>query len=466
MSENTVQLKESDILDIIDKNRALDATYKLVEIILESPNFEEMAQKIADTIPNALGYELGLLCLIDPQKDTLEKVAVSKVGEEANLKVLELAFEKLSIPLNYKENWAIQAIDEVTPKVTDSIYDFFKPIIPQSDSEKIQRIMKTKSHIALPLVAHEDVIGVLIVCLAKEQREIKDFEKQMLTKFSENAGIAIENSRLYSNLKKAKDDLHKAYENLKVLNKMKDEFLSVASHELRTPMTIVKSYLWMLEKNKAGNMNNRQKEYLEKATTGTQRMIDLINDMLDISKFEQKKIKFEYAQTEMCQLLSEVLASFDVIADEKGIKLKFAKECSDMFVDVDENKMRHVLVNLIENSVKFTKEGGVTVGIDDKDDHIKIWIKDTGSGIAKEDLSKLFHKFGRIDNSYTIASESGGTGLGLYIVKLYVEGMGGKVGAFSEGPNKGSMFWITLPKTRILQTQEQFKALKDSHIPL
>jgi len=285
--------------------------------------------------------------------------------------------------------------------------------------------------------------------LAKEVDKVTDFEKEMLRKFSESAGVAVENSKLYTNLKRAKEDLHKAYENMKVLNTLKDEFLSVASHELRTPMTIVKSYLWMLEKQKAGKLNQKQLEYLNKALVGTQRMISLINDMLDISKFERKKVSFSIAQINLINTIKDVLSNFDVRVGEKGLKIEFNSPADEILVDADPEKLRDVFTNLIENAVKFTKEGTISISIDEYEEFYRISVRDTGAGIDKKDLPKLFHKFGRIDNSYTIATDSGGTGLGLYIVKLYIHGMGGMVGADSEGIGMGSTFWITLPKNKI-----------------
>jgi signal transduction histidine kinase len=190
-------------------------------------------------------------------------------------------------------------------------------------------------------------------------------------------------------------------------------------------------------------------DYLQKALEGTQRMIALINDMLDISRFEQKKVTFDLRQINICEAVSDSITSFEVQAKEKGISIVFDNKCTDLFVDADEIKLRDIMTNLIGNAIKFTKEGEIRVGVEDGQDFVKIWVKDSGSGIDPVDLDRLFHKFARIDNSYTIASDAGGTGLGLYIVKLYIEGMGGKTGAWSEGLTKGSTFWCTLPKNKI-----------------
>ena len=446
----TLQLKENELLALVDKNRALDATYKLIEIVLGTNDFDEMSQKIADIIPMALGYELAILWLVDEQKQKLVKTAISQsIKDEATLKKLRDSLKSSSIALGYEENLCVRAIKDKKQYISENLYDLLSPAVTFDDTRELQQMLGTKLNVVTPLLAREKVIGVLIISMSKTTNQLSDFEKEMLRKFSETAGVALENSRLYKNLKEAKDELNEAYENLMVLNKMKDEFLTVASHELRTPMTIVKSYLWMLDQQKTGKLNKKQIEYLEKASKGTQRMIDLINDMLNISRFEQDKVTFNTEQIDICGLISDVLTSFEIKINNKGIYLNFDESCKDAFVDVDKEKIKDVLTNLVDNAVKFTETGGITVHLDNEEDKVIIKIKDTGAGVNPEDLPKLFHKFGRIDNSYTIASDTGGTGLGLYIVKLYIEGMGGKVWATSDGVGKGSIFWISIPKSKI-----------------
>jgi len=450
MEKQTVQLKEEELLALVDKNRALDATYKLIEIILGTNDFNEMSQKIADIIPMALGYELAILWLIDDEYQKLVSTSVSQtIKDEKVMSKLKNSMRKTSIALGYQDNLCIKSITDQKQYVSPNLFDFLSPAVSYKDSQELQDMLGTELNVATPLMARDRPIGVLIISMSKNTNDLSDFEKEMLRKFSENAGIALENSRLYKNLSEAKNDLTEAYENLIVINKMKDEFLTVASHELRTPMTIVKSYLWMLEQQKAGKLKKKQIEYLQKAIRGTQRMINLINDMLNISKFEQDKVFFNIQQIDICELIEEVVGSFEIKVNGKGIYLKFDESCSDIFVDIDKEKMRDVIMNLLDNSIKFTEQGGVDITIEEDIDSVVISVRDTGSGISREDLPKLFHKFGRIDNSYTIASETGGTGLGLYITKLYIEGMGGKVWATSEGPGKGSIFWISLPKSEI-----------------
>lgn len=226
--------------------------------------------------------------------------------------------------------------------------------------------------------------------------------------------------------------------------KAREEFISIASHELRTPMTIIKNYLWMLQNKKGGDLTPKQGEYVEKATAGTERMIKLIHDMLDISRMEQGRMEFHPTQVSIASLIGEIASDFKIKADQKGMKLSLKIEDNLPKVRADEDKLREVIVNLIGNSLKYTDTGFVNVEALTEGKNVKVSITDSGRGISKDDIPKLFNKFGRLDNSFVTAAESGGTGLGLYIVKSIVEAMGGKVGVSSEGVGKGSTFWFTV----------------------
>lgn len=234
----------------------------------------------------------------------------------------------------------------------------------------------------------------------------------------------------------------------KELERTKNDFVSVTSHELRTPMTIIKSYLWMLQNKKAGELNPKQEEYLNKAIKGSERMLNLINDTLSISRIERGKVELSIQKMDIVPLITEIVDEFRVRTDEKKIYLKLDVQSNLPEVYTDKEKMREIITNLLGNALKFTTEGGITVKLEKIEltqTYIKISVTDTGKGIDSNDIGKLFLKFGRLDNNYQTVAESGGTGLGLYIVKSLVEMMGGRIVAFSEGIGKGSTFWFTLP---------------------
>lgn len=232
----------------------------------------------------------------------------------------------------------------------------------------------------------------------------------------------------------------------KQMDKMKDEFISITSHELRTPITIIKSYLWMLSSGRGGTLTDKQKEYLNKAVSGSERMLALINDTLNVARIEQGRITLKVEEIKLSDFLVEFGDDFKIKTEEKGLYLK-PDVAPDLWpIYADREKLREVFVNFLGNSAKFTDSGGITIKAYNADSgFVKIEITDTGKGIKQEDLGRLFNKFGRLDTNFSTIAEVGGTGLGLYITKSLVEKMGGKVGVASEGLGKGSTFWFLIP---------------------
>ena len=232
---------------------------------------------------------------------------------------------------------------------------------------------------------------------------------------------------------------------LKELDKLKDDFVSVASHELRTPMTAIKSYLWVALHKKEDELSEDMKRYLSRAYISVERLINLVNDMLNISRIESGRIALKLSEVNLNELVNEVTEEVGVKAQEKGIRvIGLNKQIPKVLADRD--KIHEVLLNLIGNSLKFTKAGGtITVDFWEKYPYVYTSVRDTGVGIEPENLSKLFAKFGRLENSYVAVAESGGTGLGLFISKSIVNLHKGQITAQSEGLGKGSTFTFSLP---------------------
>jgi len=233
----------------------------------------------------------------------------------------------------------------------------------------------------------------------------------------------------------------------KILNKMKDDFLSLAAHELRTPITIIKGYLWLLNQEKEGKLTKGQKNYIQTVIDSADNMNNLVNDMLNISRLENGKTQFKIEKLDVYKELEANIEGLQIKAKEKCIYIKMKGDTKKTYeAFADKSKLVEIFLNIIGNSIKFTKQGGISVTVESIPNFIKVIITDTGIGIAKEDQDKLFVKFGRIDNSYQKVAEIQGTGLGLYITKQYIGKMKGSIGMSSAGAGKGATFWFTLPK--------------------
>lgn len=229
------------------------------------------------------------------------------------------------------------------------------------------------------------------------------------------------------------------------LDKQKDEFISVASHELKTPILIALNNLWMfLHNSKELKLDDKQNMLLTNVKDGLVRLQKIVNELLDISRISEGRITVELEEFDMTALIEESLANFVNLITSKNLKLKKSLQLN-LKVKADKFKTREILDNLISNAVKYTEKGAIEVSLEEDDNMVKVMVSDTGSGISERDRSKLFTKFGRGLQGQKMAKLGGSTGLGLYIAKNYVEKMSGKIG-FTSKPDQGSIFWFTLPK--------------------
>lgn len=233
----------------------------------------------------------------------------------------------------------------------------------------------------------------------------------------------------------------------KALEKAKDEFFSIASHELRTPLTAIRGNTAMLKTFLAGKFQDQNLvEMIDDIHSASVRLIEIVNDFLDTARIEQGRLKFNKESFDIMILIKEVIEDIGANAREKNLAVEL-KQPQNIIPQVmaDKNRTKQVIINLLGNSIKFTQKGGVFIGLSSNSEFVKVWIKDTGRGIAEEDKDKLFKKFQQTGQGYLTHDATTGTGLGLYISKLLVEGMGGKVGLEESAIDQGSIFSFTLP---------------------
>jgi signal transduction histidine kinase len=238
--------------------------------------------------------------------------------------------------------------------------------------------------------------------------------------------------------------LRRANEQLQETDRYKDEFLSVISHELRTPLNFIMGFASILEDGVAGPLLEQQAEYLHKISQGAERMLLLVNDLLDFAKIQAGKFDFMPEVQAFTPVVEEVVASLKPLADNKKIVLRC--DCQvPLVVPFDSRRLVQILTNLVGNAIKFTPSQGlisVRVGLVGQEAIVEV--EDTGIGIAEDDFAKLFTRFRQLDMSTT--RPAGGTGLGLSIAKALVEAHGGTISASSAGIDQGTTFRFTLPK--------------------
>lgn len=249
-------------------------------------------------------------------------------------------------------------------------------------------------------------------------------------------------TKLEEELKESYARLDNAYKELKDADKMKSEFISTASHALRTPLTVISNYLELVNRGKIACLE-KQEEIIETLILQTNHMIELVNDMLDISKMESKKFIIERKEIATQEIANEVVEKVKTLADLKGHAISLKLPDNLPKVVGDRKRIEDVFTNLLTNAIKYTSNGGkITVSAKDEGKHVHFVVADTGGGVPRREQKKIFEKF-YIGSSGK--KEPSGMGLGLSIAKGIVEAHGGKIWVEST-VGKGSKFYFTIPK--------------------
>lgn len=241
-------------------------------------------------------------------------------------------------------------------------------------------------------------------------------------------------------------DLERANEKLRELDQMKSEFLSLATHQIRSPLTAIKGYSSMMLDGDYGEFPIKARNAVRTIMTSSQNLINIVGDFLDISRIEQGRMAYNKEIFEIGELVKEALDEIMPNIKKAGLEIKTKiPENFSAKTTLDKGKMKQIISNLIDNAIKYTPKGSINISLENQGQKTIIKIKDTGIGIEEKDIDKLFTKFTRTKDAFK--TNVLGTGLGLYIAKKMMEAQGGNIHVESDGLGKGSMFIIEIPRT-------------------
>ena len=252
------------------------------------------------------------------------------------------------------------------------------------------------------------------------------------------------NVKLKKEIQQATTELKDANKHLRELDKAKTLFLSVASHQLRTPLTGIKGFLSMVLDGDYGKPSKHISPVLEEVYSNTNRLIRLVNTFLNVSRIETGRLTMIVENYDVMLLARRVVGELQFNAHDHGISLALESDKEKIFAHIDVDKLEDVLINLTDNAIKYTEKGGVTVRVIDKVKTVRFEVEDTGQGLKREEIETLFNKFVRGQRALKVQTD--GSGLGLYIAKRVIDMHNGKIGVDSPGVGKGSTFWFEVPK--------------------
>ncbi|MBB6214432.1 signal transduction histidine kinase [Anaerosolibacter carboniphilus] len=235
-------------------------------------------------------------------------------------------------------------------------------------------------------------------------------------------------------------------EQLEMALQMKDEFFSMISHEFKTPLNVIYSAVQAMELICGDELSDKGKGFINKIRQNTFRQLRLVNNILDITRMNARQFSMHIKNLDIVFLTKAIAESVELYAKQKDIQINFTSEVEQAVIGIDDEKYERILLNLMSNAIKFTpRNGRINVNLADNEDTIRIEIEDTGIGIPKEKQKEIFERFGQVDSSLSRQAE--GTGIGLSLVKRFVEAMGGNISLTSE-VGTGSTFTILLPKNQ------------------
>ncbi|HSX44458.1 MAG TPA: HAMP domain-containing sensor histidine kinase [Patescibacteria group bacterium] len=431
-------------LELADINRTLSLLRTIDNLTLESHDeLEVLCQNIAQAIIEKSSFPLVAIMANPPHKDFLELM-----GWASSFEGLP-EVDRYRVELDDHDKWIVSPERTAIIDVTQLSDNFIAHLLHDSvdDVAALRQVIPLKSIAIMKLLSRHRLVGLMAVGFTEPINEITEKEKALLDRLAEVVGIALDNKLLFEENQQVLRQLQKTNEKLKTMDETKDEFISMASHQLRTPLTSVKGYLSMVLEGDAGEISEMQRKLLSQAFASSQRMVYLIADLLNVSRLRTGKFVIEAVATNLADVVESEVNQLQETAQARGLKLSYEKPAKFPSVMLDETKIRQVIMNFMDNAIYYTPTGGhIVVGIRETDKTIEYTVTDDGLGVPKAEQHHLFTKFYRAGNARKARPD--GTGLGLFMAKKVIVAQGGSI-IFKSQEGAGSTFGFSFDKSKL-----------------
>lgn len=382
----------------------------------------------------------------DSNLDKIEKDRQIKVKFSITVKILSVAVIFGIVPLIVALILSLRAQDTFISLLFPGLA-YFEP----QKQEAIARFVNLLQFLILSVFAATSGLIVISYILSRSFVgpifELRSAFRE-LVKGRNNVRVSVKNQDEFGDLavhfNEMAEYIDKSREQEDKISTLKSEFISLAAHQIRSPLSGIKWTFKTLLDGDLGELNQEQKESLERAYAVNERLISLVTELLDVSRIEQGKVGYNFKPADLEDIIAGTIEEFKLVAQNKNIEISFLRSPKPLPpISLDEERLELALNNLLTNAINYTLKGGkVMVSIELGIREVKVTVQDTGVGIPRVEISKLFNKFFRASN--VVKMQTTGTGLGLFIVRNIIEKHGGKIWVESE-ENEGSSFVFTLP---------------------
>lgn len=423
-------------------------------------------QEVLNDISDMIVQEVEMSALSERVLDELKQELKT---EHAHLLIISnkgIEVFDVGRPLSKEEALRVEDISVYTEGI------YLTDEMDENDTKKL--LSRLNVAVFVRLMTKDETVGFLALGPKLSGNIYNSEDVKLLQIMSNDLAVALQNARRFEEieafnitLKKEVDDatreLRKSNEKLKALDEAKDEFISMASHQLRTPLTSIKGYVSMVMEGDAGKINSKQKELLGSAFTSSQRMVFLISDMLNVSRLKTGKFIIESKVIDLVKLIESEVEQLIDTAKGRKLTLTFDKPKDFPKVQLDESKTRQVVMNFIDNAIYYTPAGGhITVALKQEGKSVELTVTDSGIGIPKASQHRLFTKFYRANNARKARPD--GTGLGLFMAKKVIIAQGGTI-IFHSEEGKGSTFGFRFPLAKIKADESENPAQDEADKP-
>ena len=423
-------------LELAVKNKTLLLLEKLYQTSILTLAPEVMAEDITNTIRDDLNLEFAGIFLFDKEADSLKVLSFSKTERlKAIVNKLGFLFKDIVITDVSKNAFFKQAVYDHVNNMTNSLEEVWGGFISKENLEKIRKDSHIKTMVLCSLMTGKEVLGVLLFALNRDYESLNTFEKESIKSFINVIALSLDKVLLYK-------DLQVANFNLQELLKQRESLVHLVTHKVKGSFTRSKYIFAGMLEGMFGEINEEVRKRAEQGLESDNMGIETVDLVLNAANLEKGTVKYEMKTVDFKELAEKTVSEKKISAEARGLKLESEMGEGTFNVSGDPLWLKEVINNLVENSIKYTKEGTVKVGITKKDNKVLFYVKDTGVGITPEDRANLFTEGGRGKDSVKINVDS--TGYGLYSVKMILDAHKGKVWVDSEGPGKGSTFWVEL----------------------